>query len=54
MKVTISFLPAEFRRAFQIREVVTALLPGAKIRESDKHAPYKQIYITTKRPAEKE
>ena len=52
MKITISFLPGEFRAVAALRAFVTALLPGAKVRESEKHPPYKQIYITTKRPAD--
>ena len=50
MKITISFLPGEFRAVAALRAFVTVLLPGAKVRESEKHPPYKQIYITTKRP----
>lgn len=52
MKITISFLPSEYRPATTIKAFLTSFLPGAKIRESEKHPPYKQIYITTKRPAD--
>lgn len=50
MKITIAYLPGEDRRAAQIRDIVKGIDPGAKVRESDRHAPYTHIYITTRKP----
>ena len=50
MKITIAYLPEEEREAGIIEAFIKGLLPGAKPRKSDRHAPYKHIYLTSKKP----
>ena len=49
MKVTIAYLPEEERSAGTIKTFIEALIPGTRVRESDRHAPYKHIYLTIKK-----
>jgi len=50
MKITIAYLPDEDRNVGIIRAFVKGLFPETKVRESDRHAPFKHIYLTTKKP----
>lgn len=50
MKITIACLPEEEREADLINRFVQGLLPIEKVRKSDRHPPFKHIYLTTKRP----
>lgn len=50
MKITIAYLPGEERSAGAIRAFIEGIIPGTKVRESDRHAPYKHIYLTTRKP----
>lgn len=50
MKITIAYLPGEERNAGIIKAFIKGLMPGAKVRESDRHAPLSHIYITTRKP----
>ncbi|USF26950.1 hypothetical protein N510_001883 [Firmicutes bacterium ASF500] len=50
MKITIAYLPEEFREADLIHRFAQGLLDGAKVRKSDRHPPYKHIYLTAKKP----
>lgn len=50
MKISIAYLPEEEREANIIRWFVHGLCPGEKIRKSDRHPPFKHIYLTTKKP----
>ena len=50
MKITIAYLPEEERSAGTVKSFVEGILPGTRVRESDRHAPYKHIYLTTKKP----
>ena len=50
MKITIAHLPEEERKSDLICRFVHRLCPGTKVRKSDRHPPYKHIYLTTKRP----
>ena len=50
MKITIAYLPDEERNVGIIRAFVKSLLPETKVRESERHSPYKHIYLTTKKP----
>ncbi len=50
MKITIAYLPEEEREADLINRFVQGLLPIEKVRKSDRHPPFKHIYLTTKRP----
>ena len=50
MKITVAYLPEDG----DVSAVVAAILrlyPDAKVRKSDRHAPYRHIYMTTKKPA---
>lgn len=50
MKITIAYIPEEEREADLICRFVHGMCPGGKIRKSDRHPPFKHIYLTTKRP----
>ena len=46
----LAYLPEEEREADLINRFVQGLLPIEKVRKSDRHPPFKHIYLTTKRP----
>lgn len=50
MKITISYLPEEQQKAHNLLLFIQSLLAGCvdKVRESDRHPPFKQFYLTTK------
>lgn len=50
MKVTIAYLPGEEREADILKRTVASIMEPAKVRESERHAPYRHIYITTRKP----
>lgn len=50
MKITIAYLPEEGHMASVIKGFIKGLHPDIKMRESDRHAPYKHIYLATKKP----
>ena len=47
MKVTIAYLPTEEGEA--ALAALLQLYPGAKVRKSERHPPFKHIYLTTKK-----
>ena len=49
MKITIAYLPEEEQKAKLLQSVALGIIPGAKVKESDRHAPYKHIYLTTRK-----
>ncbi len=49
MKITITYLPGEERESDLIFHFVKGLCSGAKVRKSDRHPPFKHIYLTTKK-----
>lgn len=49
MKITIAYLPGEDKQAYDVKSFVRRSFPGVKVRESDRHAPFKHIYLTTKK-----
>lgn len=49
MKITIAYLPEEEREADLINRFVQGLLPIEKVRKSDRHLPFKHIYLTAKK-----
>lgn len=51
MKISIAHLPEEQESAAADLAVLLQRHPGARVHESDRHAPYKHIYLTTKKPA---
>lgn len=52
MKITIAYLPGEEPQVTKLKNVMCIVLGDAKVHESDRHAPFKHIYLTT-RKAEK-
>lgn len=54
MKITIAYLPEEERSADTIKTFVEGVIPGIRVRKSDRHAPFKPIYLTVKIPVENE
>lgn len=50
MKITLAYIPDEEETATATVAVLRQLHPGAKARKSDRHPPFKHIYLTTKKP----
>lgn len=50
MKITIAFLPDEAWIVTGLVAFVNHLCPGAKVRKSERHPPFKHVYLTTKKP----
>lgn len=50
MKIQLSYLPGEDLAARTVEEWCRGTFPGVKVRESDRHPPFKHIYMTTKKP----
>lgn len=48
MKVTITYMPGEEREADILKRAAASIMESVKVRESDRHAPYKHIYISTR------
>lgn len=51
MKITLAYLPGEDQEVADIQASILRQFPGAKIRKSEAHPPFKHIYVTTKKPA---
>ncbi len=49
MKITIAYIPGEEREAKLIQSFARSLLGGTKVHESDRHPPFRHIYITTRK-----
>ena len=49
MKVKITYLPEEEREAEALYNCAKGLLKPVKVNRSDRHAPYKHIYIATEK-----
>ena len=47
MKVKITYLPGEEREAETLHNCAKAMLKPVKVSRSDRHPPYKHIYIAT-------
>lgn len=50
MKIAISYSPGEELAARTAEEFFRALFTDAKVKKSDRHPPFKHIYLTTKKP----
>lgn len=50
MKITIAHTDSESRQVGLIVAFVKGLVPSIKVKESDRHAPYKHIYLATRKP----
>lgn len=51
MKITIAYIDGEAGEAVAIQQFIDRLLGGVKVRKSDRHPPYKHIYIASKMPS---
>lgn len=52
MKITIAYLPEEQQRANNLLRCLHSFLGNSvdRVRESDRHPPFKHIYVTTTKP----
>ena len=52
MKITIAYLPEEQQKANNLLRCLYSFLGNGvdKVRESDRHAPFNHIYLTTRKP----
>ena len=48
MKITLAYIPDEEETATATAAVLRQLHPGAKVRKSDRHPPFKHIYLPLK------
>jgi len=48
-KITVAYLPEDKQEATAALAALRRLHPDAKVRKSDRHPPYKHIYLTTKK-----
>ena len=46
MKITLAYLPAEDEEAAAVLAALLRLHPRAKLRKSDRHAPFLHLYLT--------
>ena len=50
MKITVAYLPEEERDAAATLETLRRCHPGVQVRRSEKHPPFKHIFLATKKP----
>lgn len=50
MKITIAHTPEEQEEVSAVLAVLRPLLAWEKIHKSDRHPPFKHIYLTTRKP----
>ena len=50
MKITIAYLPNEEHEADAIKRAICCTLGKVKVKENDRHTPFKHIYITARKP----
>lgn len=48
MKVTIAYQPGEEREADILMRAAASLMGPVRVRESNRHPPFKHIYLTTR------
>ena len=51
MKVKITYLPGEEKRAYLLARIAASVLPKSKVKERQEHPPHRHIYISTRPPA---
>lgn len=51
MKITIAYIPEEKEEAAAVLAALRSLLAWEKVRKSDRHPPFKHIYVTTRKEA---
>ena len=54
MKITIAYIPEEQKEAAAVLAALRPLLAWEKVRKSDRHPPFKHIYLTAKKLQPKE
>ena len=50
MKITIAYIPDEEEAAITSVAALRRISPSMKVRESERHPPFRHIYLTTKKP----
>ena len=50
MKITIAYIPDEQETVTTSVAALRCLFPDIKVRKSERHPPFKHIYLTTKIP----
>lgn len=52
MKITIAYLPVEQQKVNSLLRCLQSFLGDSveRVRASDRHAPYKHTYLTTRKP----
>lgn len=50
MKITLAYIPEEESAASIVVADLQRKHPGAKVRRSDRHPPFKHIYLSTEKP----
>ena len=50
MKITIAYIPDEQETVTTSVAVLRNIFPDIKVRKSERHPPFKHIYLTTKMP----
>lgn len=53
MKITVAYIPEEQEEAAAILAALRPLQAWEKVSKSDRHPPFKHIYLTTKKGAKK-
>lgn len=53
MKITFAFLPEEQEEAAAGVAALRQLHPGVMVRKSDRHPPFKHVYMNTTRPGKR-
>lgn len=50
MKITIAYIPDEQEAATDMVTAIRRISPNMKVRKSDRHPPFRHIYLATKKP----
>ena len=50
MKITIAYIPDEEQTVTISVAALRRIFPSMKVRKSERHPPFKHIYLTTKMP----
>lgn len=50
MKITIAYIPDEEQTVTISVAALRRISPSMKVRKSERHPPFKHIYLTTKKP----
>lgn len=53
MKITVAYIPDEEPEAAAVVAVIRSANPGITARKSERHPPFKHLYLTTKKPGKR-